>query len=625
MLPQFFRRSHRTKPVTTAGKSNLTAADFDPYDLEERPLPPPRFRLHKRQWFSHLFGWPAAVILGQLVLQGLGWGFFAAVKYRQQIILPFSSAVWVKNNTHSVTLITTLIATFLAGFSTLPSDDPCPSIYMNQCHSRLWGQVWSTLITPVVVVVSTPLVGSEVDLASPNVQQFLSNASGPAAPCLVNGTAGQYTISGEAASGLAAATSHLGHSSMLTALDQTFNSSTGGILPTHLADVNTTGWFTLDPTILHATTQNTSSLPLDGLSTNYSMSQQGFTADVSCTFVPQKDLHINNVFTDTVTMWNHSDVADMTTIKFIGWTSNCPSTGDSNSSTVYTDQQLSYVMLNACDPATAAPNNYTLLTIGGGDYLHFFNYSFINCQFTPQFTKVRAEYSAIINAHTTGIHSIGTPVAAGGVAGSFAVQTLGEMVFYSQGLYGNTVGDHFVSLLLSTNETDKDRALRITEKYYQGVAEYSGTLLRTCISSSMVGGVPSNMIIPTNGTYYTETMGWTYTSGSTRWILVPSTVIAFSTIAIVLVALYRHGGEIRDDKRPFDPSNPMHLMAAAAAGGLTDAFRGIEERDIKDWEKLNVVLGSIPGRGPALVRADEYRSLYTDPFSHGQLTPGSRK
>ncbi|KAJ7220943.1 hypothetical protein C8J57DRAFT_1536775 [Mycena rebaudengoi] len=157
MLPQFFRRLHRTKPVTTAGRSNLTTADFDPYDFEERPLLPPRFRyektcpaqcvinpfvlrLHKRQWFSHLFGWPAAVILGQLVLQGLGWGFFAAVKYRQQLPLPFSSAVWVKNSTHSVTLITTLIATFLAGFSTLPSDDPCPSIYMNQCHSRLWGQ-----------------------------------------------------------------------------------------------------------------------------------------------------------------------------------------------------------------------------------------------------------------------------------------------------------------------------------------------------------------------------------------------------------------------------------------------------------------------------------------------------
>jgi hypothetical protein len=60
-----------------------------------------------------------AIILGRLVLQGLGWGFFAAVKYRRQIPLPFSSAVWVKNNTHSVTHITTLIATFLSGFSTL--------------------------------------------------------------------------------------------------------------------------------------------------------------------------------------------------------------------------------------------------------------------------------------------------------------------------------------------------------------------------------------------------------------------------------------------------------------------------------------------------------------------------
>ncbi|KAJ7289838.1 hypothetical protein C8J57DRAFT_1214159 [Mycena rebaudengoi] len=200
MLPQFFRRLLRTKPSTTAEKTNLTAADFDPYDLEERPLPPLRFSL---MVLSPL--WMAtAIILGRLVLQGLGWGFFAAVKYRRQIPLPFSSAVWVKNNTHSVTHITTLIATFLSGFSTL----------------------WSTLIAPVVVVVSSPLVGSEVDLASPNLQQFLSD-SGPAAFCFQSGNRLTSVEAGEAASGFVATSSHLGHLSMLTALDKTFNRSTG--------------------------------------------------------------------------------------------------------------------------------------------------------------------------------------------------------------------------------------------------------------------------------------------------------------------------------------------------------------------------------------------------------------
>jgi hypothetical protein len=77
-----------------------------------------------------------------------------------------------------------------------------------------------------------------------------------------------------------------------------------------------------------------------------------------------------------------------------------------------------------------------------------------------------------------------------------------------------------------------------------------------------------------------------------------------------MVALYRHGGEIPKDTHSFDPSNPLHLIAAAASGGLNT--RGFEEADIKEWEKIDVLLGSVPGRGPALVRADEYQPMFTD-------------
>lgn len=62
---------------------------------------------------------------------------------------------------------------------------------------------------------------------------------------------------------------------------------------------------------------------------------------------------------------------------------------------------------------------------------------------------------------------------------------------------------------------------------------------------------------------------------------------------------------MHNDTKDFDPSNPLHLMAAAGAGGLNNAFRGFRERDIDDGAKLTVVLGSVPGRGPALVRADD--------------------
>ncbi|KAJ7441105.1 hypothetical protein FB451DRAFT_1414765 [Mycena latifolia] len=70
---------------------------------EERPSEgaprKPRLRCMPPLWGSKIMAWPTAAILGQLVLHVLGWGFF------------------VVNNSHSVTLLATVISTMLAGFS----------------------------------------------------------------------------------------------------------------------------------------------------------------------------------------------------------------------------------------------------------------------------------------------------------------------------------------------------------------------------------------------------------------------------------------------------------------------------------------------------------------------------
>jgi hypothetical protein len=128
-------------------------------------------------------------------------------------------------------------------------------------------------------------------------------------------------------------------------------------------------------------------------------------------------------------------------------------------------------------------------------------------------------------------------------------------------------------------------------------------------------GVPLNMSIPTHGTFYAETLGWAYASQTTRWILIPGTLVALVTISIVVVALHRHVGDIPKESDYFDPSNAVHLVIAAAAGGLHNAFRGLDREEIREGEKLDVVLGCMPGRGFALVRADEYGSVFSDALS----------
>jgi hypothetical protein len=100
-----------------------------------------------------------------------------------------------------------------------------------------------------------------------------------------------------------------------------------------------------------------------------------------------------------------------------------------------------------------------------------------------------------------------------------------------------------------------------------------------------------NISIPTQGVLHTETFGWAYGSQSTRWVLVPGTLIALATILIVALALYRHAGDISREAGQFDPSDPLRLIAAAATGGLNSAFRGLSEKDVKEGEQLDVVLG----------------------------------
>jgi hypothetical protein len=123
----------------------------------------------------------------------------------------------------------------------------------------------------------------------------------------------------------------------------------------------------------------------------------------------------------------------------------------------------------------------------------------------------------------------------------------------------------------------------------------------------LVGTVPLNITRPTSGTWETQTLGWKqFSPATTAWVLIPGIFMACSTLALVVVAIYRHRGDIYSDSHVFDPSNPLHLIAATAAGGLNNVFRGFGERDIHEGGKLPVLLGSVPGRGPALVRADTY-------------------
>ncbi|KAJ7441106.1 hypothetical protein FB451DRAFT_1569312 [Mycena latifolia] len=348
-------------------------------------------------------------------------------------------------------------------------------------------------------------------------------------------------------------------------MDQTFNASTGGILPAALEPVDASAWFSgTDMNIIPPSASMASASKLVGLSTDYSM------------------------------------------VTFLRLLTNCPVKRSYVNDTYMTlSPELSYLALLTCTPGD---NNYTLIIVGNGAYDSL---PTSVCTMVPQVTNVSVDYGATINAAPP-THSV--PQDVNGPAPVSAIYTLWNVLSASQALDTNAVGTQWASLNSKLNWHDEKRG---KEQYFRGVTEYSASTLRACLSvkkGAFVDGFPNNMSIPTHGTtatqarpdprwqcfdptqawafkpdptrrtlhgtFRTETLGWTYASTTTQWILLPGTFIAIATIVMVLVALHRHPGDIHSgDSGPLDLSNPLHLIAAAAAGRLENTFRGANEEE----------------------------------------------
>ncbi|KAJ7166532.1 hypothetical protein C8R43DRAFT_946079 [Mycena crocata] len=621
------------QPSAAYTPDTLTEKDFDPDVLDVQP-PSSLTSARPTSMLTKLTGWPGLVILAQLGLQAVGWGFFAVVKARGEIGLKPSAALWVKNNGHLVTLLATLISTILAGCSSLcriltchPEVDgaisaspdvpwntrrkredfdafcdlPQAQLEMANClplllyndgdsdiRARLQRKIillWSTLITPVPIVISTPLYGSELDLASPHLQA-MQDVNG-LDNCVIGNNFHQHLLvnlhsvnAGQTESGYGAARSYIGAPSIINLMDQTYNVSTGmncGILPARLEDVDLTSWFASmnESVIIPANIDFTSKTHPGGLATNYSVMQQGFTAEISCNFQNLTNDTIPNlsIVGDNVTSWGYLNTTEYA-MWYLGFTTNCPwkhSWAGVDWTSVYTNADMNFLVMVGCNTTV---EDYTLILVSGGIYSWL---PTTVCKMTPKITNVSVDYAGTINVAKDPHGVSQTLDSAAGVSAMYAISNL---LTATQATSVNSIGEQWNAMQSQPNWDDEKT-------------------LRMLVS-----------------TFRIQTMGWTYISGTTRWVLIPGTLIALATIAVVLIAIHRHEGDIPREADPFDLSNPLHLMAAAAGGGLNETLRGgLNSKAMQRKEKINVILTNIPGQGPALVRADEYRPVFKETFS----------
>ncbi|KAJ7697015.1 hypothetical protein B0H17DRAFT_1197747 [Mycena rosella] len=267
-----------------------------------------------------------------------------------------------------------------------------------------------------------------------------------------------------------------------------------------------------------------------------------------------------------------------------------------NYTSAYTIREPNYLLMIACGPV----DNYTLIFESAGGYKK----PATVCTFSPKITRVNVEYSnpelgsGIVSTTTLSDGVVRDPEGPGGLS---AVSSLSNMLFLAQGILTNIMGEEILSLLAGVPEDTA--TLTLMAEYIRGVAECSASVLRTCLSVAVLDGLPDDITVPTTGIIFIHTVGWTRFAASSIWVFIPGTPVALATIVVVVVAVAQHAYDPPSDL--FDPSNGMHLVAAAAAGGLHDAFDGTNGKDLESGERIHVVLGSIPGRGAALIRTDQ--------------------
>ncbi|KAJ7064681.1 hypothetical protein C8F01DRAFT_1229220 [Mycena amicta] len=581
----------------------------------------PRKEKRERYWSvsvpDHVttrLAWPIAIIVGQLALMVLAFGFLGAVRHKGQIALGLRSAAFLQRNPQVKSYLFTLLANALSLFSSYLFTQAVrhailvsltrplalstlehglsiskKSIIFNKHYKWMVGSAavflvslgqtpgWSSLFTPNAIVYSVPIQGTEFDMTSPSFQdEFVRLWNQTLQPFLDSAI-----LSIIDSSGAASATAEAGYPALVDFGGWSHTTSTRGVFPIQFHQ-STTG---LSPAtngtqlITYNTSPFPSSTPVSRVS--WRLTQQGIKAFVSC-----KEAILNE--TSTPPLFRFSEVLGTvggTPFTFWNTTTTCGT--ESNSATSITTTNNTLFMVGCESVDDSGQQTFFALIDGQGTYE-----STYVCTIQPQIQNMVVDYSDVYV--TSNFDNTSDPVPAGpvGFAGFYTVQS---GVTYGQSGVRNTVGDAMVALF--ANQVNPD-IRPLLEAYISGIVEFTGTALKTVLSLNsgpFSGNPPANMTHSINGTAFVNTVGWEFKTAASIAVLIPVILFAVLTIAIAVVSqLYNRGIPLRNVH--FDPNDPLLLMAAASAGGLSSTFHGIDDDDVDKNLRKRVILGQVDGR-----------------------------
>ncbi|KAG2095157.1 hypothetical protein BD769DRAFT_1584662 [Suillus cothurnatus] len=301
-----------------------------------------------------------------------------------------------------------------------------------------------------------------------------------------------------------------------------------------------------------------------GIGKNYTVTQQGVTANVSCQPIDRSQ----NSFAVV------QNVVQGPEITFITWEAVANCSGNSHSQIYYTVGNMSGQMDSASEgflPVVVCPNPNSM-TFNPYKFDVFmagmYKYSFLPttvCEVVPYLTTVNVTY----NGGIISVEQIGTSSGLTSSPNLPLSQYIATVMAYqagtNQGMTDNTIGDFLTAY--GTSSVSVMYSELVTEDYLRGIAEFASTQLRSGYSAS---GVPSNMTRSTSGTMYITTYGWQSQAHTYIFLLVEITMIWSATILAVGYCLIQE--RVHASNPSFDFSDTVDLIIAASVGRLESEF-----------------------------------------------------
>ncbi|KAN0088712.1 hypothetical protein V8E55_005769 [Tylopilus felleus] len=599
--------------------------------LEKFNAPHLRLPTFSRTWITTI-----AIAL-QMAVCGLIWTFSAVMMFKKIIPLSDYSANWIVKNPSETNMAITVSSTILAmigsyllgvtvqhaltfrlprgiHFSvvTLWIQLARNSLFLRPRYlwwtllSALWlaathflTTAWSNLLTPVIVVQNFTANGREVDFLSPAIATYVrSHLNMPFVPP----TARNYSLDPSSLGFMGSITGYLYQAGMSAASDYVqpgypafisqFNSSTGGVNPT-LAQGQL--GFPTPPQ------------DYQGLSTSYTLTQQGYTANISCMTSSSPTITLDNSSSAEHTFDTPLHTFDYT-LETWSWSTNCSGNGE------YYTGEANLLTSNVGSIgnglfATSSPNNssYSEQYFSANPNLP------VVCQVTPMVTTLEVHYNQSGLANVTQVleHTL-LPYDSWPLA-SIPGVVIWATYFLAQGPYSNSLADGLLEAIQLGNAT-VGGITPVLEQYLRGIFEQLGSVIRGNIyayqwSQHAQQPFPDNMTVPISGIMAVQTIGWKTHPRTHSVALAVITLVTVVTVASGIYALLeaqRQNADLDPPQRTatseFDPTNLTEVLVASSMGSLAKALSQPEDEDYRDH--LMVELYMTEGQSVLNARAD---------------------